>query len=141
MQPIAILYPVFVLIGLTFLLQMWMARERTGALQRGEVKVPDVALGQRAWPERPTQIANSFHNQLEMPVLFYVLAAFAMITSRGDIALVALAWAFVVLRIWHAYIHTTHNTVRQRFSIYAAGVIVLIIMWAYFAAQILTAGL
>ena len=140
MQPTVILYPVFVLISLTFLLQFWTARERTGALKRGEVKVPDIALGQRSWPARATQIANSFHNQLEMPVLFYFVVAFALITSRVDTVLVALAWAFAVLRLWHAYIHTTHNTARQRFLVYAAGVGVLMVMWVYFAAQVLAAG-
>ena len=131
MQPTAILYPVFVLIGLTFLLQMWMARERSGALQRGDVKVPDVALGQRAWPDRPTQIANSFHNQLEMPVLFYVLAAFAMITSRVDIVLVGFRMG--VRGSAHlARLSFTRRTTRcgNASPSTPSGVIVLIIMWA-----------
>jgi hypothetical protein len=140
MQPTAILYPVFVLIALTFFLQLWTARERTGALSRGEIKTGDIALGQRAWPERATQIANAFHNQLELPILFYILAAFALITSQVDAVLVALAWAFAVLRLWHAAIHTTHNVVRQRFYVFAAGATVLIAMWIYFAARVITAG-
>jgi hypothetical protein len=140
MQPTAILYPVFVLIALTFVLQLWTARERTAALRRGEVRIPDIALGQRAWPNRATQVANAFHNQLEVPILFYALAAFALVTSRVDTMLVVLAWAFAALRLWHAYIHTTHNNVRQRFFVYAASSIVLMAMWAYFAVQIAVAG-
>ncbi len=103
MQPTAILYPVFVQVALTFVLQIWMGRERVGALRRGEVKVPDIALGQRAWPTRATQVANAFHNQLELPLLFYVLVAFALITSRVDGPLVVMAWLFVGLRLVHAY--------------------------------------
>jgi hypothetical protein len=140
MQPTVILLPVFVLVGLTFFLQVWTLRERTGALRRGEVKMADIALGQRAWPPRATQIANAFHNQLEMPILFYLVVAFALITSRVDAVLVALAWAFAALRVWHAAIHTTHNIVRRRFYVFAAGSVVLMVMWGYFAAQVLTAG-
>jgi hypothetical protein len=117
-----------------------MGRERLSALQRREARIPDIALGQGAWPARATQVANAYHNQFELPVLFYFLAAFALITSRVDTVLVALAWVFVVLRLWHAYIHTTHNIVRQRFFVFLAGALVLMAMWAYFAAQLVLAG-
>jgi hypothetical protein len=140
MQPSAMLYPVFVQVALTFALQLWTARERTGAIRRGEVKASDIALGQRAWPDRATQISNAFHNQLELPLLFYALAAFALIMERVDAVLVALAWAFVGLRLWHAYIHTTHNVVRQRFYVFAVGSGVLMAMWAYFAVSIVSAA-
>jgi len=140
MQATAILYPVLVQVALTFFLQLWMGRERVGALQRGEIRIPDIALGQPAWPGRATQIANAFHNQLELPILFYFLAAFALITSRVDAVLVALAWAFVGLRLWHAFIHTTHNNVHARFYIFLAGAVVLMAMWAYFAAQLVLGG-
>jgi hypothetical protein len=140
MQATDILYPVFVQVALTLFLQLWMGRERIAALQRRETRIPDIALGQRAWPQRATQVANAFHNQLELPVLFYFLAAFALITSRVDAVLVALAWVFVALRYWHAYIHTTHNIVRRRFFVFFAGLVVLIAMWAYFAAQLIVAG-
>lgn len=140
MQPIAILYPVLVQVALTFALQIWMGRERIGALQRREARIPDIALGQHAWPERATKVANAYHNQLELPVLFYAVAAFALTTSRVDIVLIALAWVFVALRILHAYIHTTHNIVRKRFYVFLIGAVVLMAMWAYFAVQLIAAG-
>ncbi len=140
MQATAILYPVLVQVALTFFLQVWMGRERVGAIKRRETRIPDIALGQRAWPDRATQIANAFHNQLELPFLFYFLAAFALITSRVDAVLVALAWIFVALRLWHAFIHTTHNNVPRRFYVFFAGVMVLIAMWAYFAVQLILAN-
>jgi hypothetical protein len=141
MQGTAILYPVFVQVALTFVLQSWMARERTGAIKRGEVKAADIALRQPAWPKRALQVANAYHNQLELPVLFYVVVAFALITSRVDAILVVLAWLFVALRVWHAWIHTTHNIVRQRFYIFLASTVALIAMWAYFAGSFIAADL
>jgi hypothetical protein len=140
MQPTAILFPVFVQVALTFYLQLWMGFERVGALQRRELKIADIALGQRVWPVRATQVANAFHNQFELPVLLYVLVAFALITSRIDAVLVGLAWVFVALRLGHAFIHTTHNNVPRRFYVYLAGALVLMAMWAYFAVQLILAG-
>jgi len=140
MQPTAILFPVFVQVALTFYLQLWMGFERVGALRRRELRIADIALGQRVWPVRATQVANAFHNQFELPVLLYVLVAFALITSRIDAVLVGLAWVFVALRLWHAFIHTTHNNVPRRFYVYLAGALVLMAMWAYFAVQLILAG-
>jgi hypothetical protein len=75
-----VLAPVFALIALTFALQYWMAYLRIGAVSRGEVHTRDIALRQPNWPVRTTQVGNAYHNQLEQPVLFYVLVAFALLT-------------------------------------------------------------
>ena len=80
----AILLPLFVQVGLTFFLLFWMGFVRIGALKRREVAVPDIALRQPAWPERPTQIANAYHNQLELPLLFHVLVILALFTRKAD---------------------------------------------------------
>jgi hypothetical protein len=132
------LLPVFVEVGLTFILLLMTAVKRVSHLNTGEVKADDIALGEPGWPRRTTQYGNAFRNQLEVPVLFYVLIAFILITTAGDILLLALAWAFVVLRVIHAYIHTTNNIVIWRGRAYGAGVAVLIAMWVIFAVKILT---
>jgi hypothetical protein len=73
-----VLLPVFVQVGLTFALLFAMATARTQAIRAGETKLKDIALRQPNWPEHPTQIANCFSNQFELPVLFYVLIALAL---------------------------------------------------------------
>lgn len=137
MTQTAILYPVFVQVALTFFLQGWMRRERAGAVRRGEVDRKNVALRQPGWPPRTTQISNAFHHQLEVPILFYAVVAFLMITSQVDLLFVVLAWLFVLARLFHAYIHTTSNRQPHRFRAYAAGSVVLLAMWVVFAVRIL----
>jgi hypothetical protein len=141
MQPVDLLVPVFVQVGLTFFLAFWMARERVGALRRREVSLGDIALGQRTWPAQVTQVTNSYGSQFELPVLFYAVVAFALITSRADVVLLVLAWVFVLTRLWHAGIHTTSNNVLWRFRAFSTGVFVLLAMWLYFAASVISAGL
>jgi hypothetical protein len=131
-----VLLPVFVQVALTFVLIIWTARARLGALRAGDLKVRDIALGQNAWPARVTQISNCFQNQLELPILFYVLAILVLVTRQADVWFVLLGWAFVALRLLHALVHTTSNHVPTRFNLFAASAIVLMVMWAYFAARL-----
>ena len=135
----AVLLPLFVLVVLTFVLAFWTAHLRVGAIRRGEVRVRDIALREPNWGARETQVANAFHNQLELPLLFYVLTILAWITKQADLLFVVMAWVFVVLRLLHAAIHVTSNHVGRRFAAFAASVVVLAIMWLIFIVRILLA--
>ena len=134
----SVLLPVFVQVGLTFFLLLWMAGARRGALVRGETKLRDIALRQPNWPAQATQIGNCFSNQFEIPVLFYVLIAIALPLRHADYVTVLLSWVFVVTRFAHAGIFVTSNDVRTRSLAWFAGVLVLFAMWLYFAIKILT---
>ena len=134
-----ILLPVFVQVALTFVLLFGMGGARLAAIQAGDVKTRDIALGQQAWPERPTKIANCFGNQFQVPMLFYVLVALALFTRQADLLFVVMSWIFVVTRLLHAFIHVGSNYVRHRFYAYAVGVIVLLLMWIIFMLRILLA--
>ena len=89
------------------------------------------------WPKRETQIANAYHNQLELPVLFYVLTILAIVTRHADLPFVVLAWIFVASRLVHAYIHVTNNDVNRRGPSFGLGALVLTIMWLIFMICIL----
>ena len=96
MKDLSILYPVFVQVLLTFVLQMWMGRERLAAVRAGAVKRGEHAGAKPVWPERAGVVSNAFHNQLEMPMLFYAVVAFALIAGAADGIMLALAWAFAI---------------------------------------------
>ena len=133
----AILAPLFVLVALTFVLLFWMGGVRFAAARRGEVRVQDIALGQLNWPPRVQQISNCFHNQLQLPLLFYLLTVLALVLRKADLPFVVLAWIFVALRFVHAAIHVTSNRVIHRFQAFAAGAIILLLMWIVFAVRVL----
>jgi hypothetical protein len=132
-----VLLPVFVLVGLTFFLLLWMATVRTGALKGRETSLQDIALGQPNWPTKVTQIGNCFSNQFEIPVLFYILIALALPLRHADLFIVLMSWVFVVLRFIHAGVFVTSNNVQQRGLVWFSGVLVLLAMWLYFALKIL----
>jgi hypothetical protein len=133
----AVLLPLFVHVVLTFVLLVWMANLRTSAITGGAVSPSDIALREPGWPAQATQVANAFHNQLELPVLFYVLTILAWITRHADYLFVVMAWIFVALRLAHAFVHTTGNVVARRGAVFIAGAIVLALMWLIFMLRIL----
>jgi len=135
----AVLLPVFLLVGLTFYVLLLTGWLRYRAVKVGDTKMRDVALGQPNWPIRAMQYGNNYANQLQMPVLFYILVALALILHKTDTLFIVLSWVFVALRYAHAYIHITSNYVPNRFSTFVAGTLVLIVMWVIFAARILFA--
>ncbi len=132
-----VLLPVFVLVGLTFVLLLWMAGARWQALVGGGTRIRDIALGQPNWPVRATQIGNCFKNQFELPLLFYALIALAMPLRHADLFIVLMSWLFVVTRFVHTGIFVTSNDLKQRSLAWFAGVLVLFVMWLYFALRIL----
>jgi hypothetical protein len=132
-----VLLPVFVLVGLTFFLLLWMAGARRQALVGRQTRVRDIVLGQPNWPVRATQIGNCYMNQFELPLLFYILIALALPLRHADFVIVLLSWVFVVCRFAHAGIFVTSNDLNQRSLAWFAGVLVLFAMWLYFALKIL----
>lgn len=135
----SILAPLFVLIALTFFMLFYMGAVRFGALRRREVRIGDIALGQSNWPAYAAQGGNSYNNQFQLPVLFYVLVILAYIFKKADLLFVIMSWLFVVSRILHAYVHATSNNMRMRFTIFVVGAVVLMIMWIIFAVRMLLA--
>ena len=134
-----LLLPVFVQVALTFGLTLALGRSRVAAIKTGAVKLKDAAFRQDVWPDNVRKISNSYQNQLELPILFYALCAFALATGLADLTLTIGAWIFVILRCAHAYEHLGANNVVRRFQLFAAGVTVLVVLWLYFAARVLLA--
>ena len=132
-----VLLPVFVSVGLTFFLLLWMVTARTKAVKARETSLKDIAAGQPKYPARVAQIGNCFSNQFEVPLLFYFLIALALPLRRADLFIVLMSWVFVVTRFAHASIFVTSNNIQQRSLAWFAGALVLLAMWIYFALKLL----
>ncbi|HTT48425.1 MAG TPA: MAPEG family protein [Pseudolabrys sp.] len=131
-----VLLPLFVEVALTLGLLVWLFLLRRHDLVSRTVHPSKIALREPNWPQRTQQIANSFSNQFELPVLFYVLTILAIVTHHADIVFIVLAWIFVIGRLGQAYVHTTSNRVMLRGSWYGISALALIVMWIIFAVRI-----
>ncbi len=134
----AVLLPLFVEVVLTFALMLWMGVLRSRDYRSGAVNPQDVALREPNWPKRTAQAANSYSNQFELPVLFYVLTILEWVTRHAGVLFVLLAWIFVIFRVLQAYVHVTSNIVRLRGAFFSISALVLMIMWALYIIEVLT---
>ena len=133
-----VLLPLFVEVLLTFGLYFWMAWLRTSLIRSRAVHPRDIALREPNWPPHVLQVANAAHNQLELPLLFYVLTILSIMTHGADVIFIVLAWIFVLSRLAHAWVHTTSNRISVRGPVFGLGLLVLLIMWLIFIIRILT---
>jgi hypothetical protein len=63
---------------------------------------------------------------MEQPTLFYALIFYLQLSGQTDATNVALAWAYVGLRIIHSLVQGTINRVAIRFLVFALSSLVLI---------------
>jgi hypothetical protein len=131
-----ILLPLFVQVALTFGLGFWLGGSRVPAVRRGEVKPRDIALREPNWPKHMLQIGNSYQNQFEVPVLYYLLTVLAIVTKQADLLFVLLSWVFALSRLAHAYVHVTDNHLGRRGALFGVGAAVLAIMWLIFVVRV-----
>lgn len=121
---------------LTFVVLVLMGRERVPRVMSGEISMADIAVERTAYPLRARLLSNSFDNQFQLPILFYVAALLALWSGAVGWVEVVLAWLFVVLRYVHAAIHTSTNNLLPRFSAYTAGMVVLMMLWLWLLVRL-----
>lgn len=124
-------------IVLTFSILVLMGRERVPRVTSGEIAIDKIAVDKSAWPPRARLVSNSFDNQFQLPVLFYVAALLALWAGGISWIDILLAWAFVIFRYAHAIIHVTTNHVQSRFAAYTAGLAALALLWLWLVVRLL----
>ena len=137
MQGEAIFWPILSQVGLTYGIYALVSRRRIAAITAGEAKVGDFRIPTNE-PERSASAIRNLINQYELPVLFYACCLCLFVLSAAGTAAVLLAWAFVASRGVHAYFHVTSNRVRYRRPAFIAGFLILLIMWLFVAARLIT---
>ena len=126
----AIFLPVAALVALTFGVALLLLRARFRAAARRQVTPGDFRYGEsERVPPQARLPSRNLVNLLEMPVLFYVACVILYVIGAVDGAALALAWAYVASRLVHSLIHLTYNNVFHRLAAFAAGNVVLLIIW------------
>lgn len=123
----------------TFGIAALMLLSRVRSIQNGQVKIKYFRVYQGSeLPDRIAVIGRHYDNQFQVPVLFLATCACFIALNKADVLSLILAWTFVITRIIHSFIHLGKNNVAQRAAAFAAGWVVIMLMWAqlmYFAAD------
>jgi hypothetical protein len=137
----AILYPILVLAAWTGLVLLLIPVTRVRAGFRREVKVDDFKFGESASVPSHVSVPNrNYMNLLEAPMLFYVACVLLFVTTGVTFLAVALAWAYVALRIVHSLIHLTYNRVQHRLVAFAMSNVVLAALWVVAGARVVSSS-
>ena len=137
MNQTAIFYPIAAMMGLVAIVTALMLKERVAEMKAKRIhpnKVPSST--QMSQVLQNTRAADNYKNLAEMPILFYVLCLALFATQSVTTTWLVAAWAYVVLRYVHSFIHIGYNVVMHRFYVFAASLTLLFCMWAVFVWQL-----
>lgn len=129
MEKTLILYPMFALVLWTFFVGALQARYTKRAVLEGlNPNYFRHKLGYEP-PHYLLSVSQHFNNLFEMPVLFYGGIMTVYITGTNNIALLALAWTYVVTRLLHSRQHLADKHLLKRRDTFFASYFVLLAFW------------
>lgn len=119
------------LVLLTFGVLLTMFRTRMKLLAKDQLDIGYFQVYQGDEPEASLRLSRHFSNLLESPTLFYAACLAGMVTHQSSVALQSLAWAYVLARCVHSYIHLGKNKLQNRVGAYFLSGSLLVGMWGY----------
>lgn len=134
-----ILYPSIAMFLLTagMIVAMGLTRRRLVRSREVSIKYYQLFEGEDRQPERLRVLTRHVQNHFEIPPLFHAGVLMAYVSGQVGIASVVLAWAYVLLRCVHSWIHLGSNNVTWRFNVFACSFAVLALLWLLTLAGLL----
>jgi hypothetical protein len=135
--PSAIFWPAIFQVLLTLIVATRMYVTRVAEMRARRVN-PQALATRREAATRLENVAaaDNFRNLFELPVLLFAICPALYVTGHVIPLQLGLAWAFVLSRYAHSFIHVTYNRVMHRFQVYLLGMICVLAMWVIFAVQL-----
>jgi len=131
----AIFWPVLAQVLLTYVIYVLVSARRVGAIKAGTAKPSDFRVPSIE-PEPSATAARNLSNQFELPVLFFAASLSLFVTGGAGLAAIVVAWAFVLSRAAHAYVHLTSNRLRIRRPLFIVSLLVNFVQWLLLAIHI-----
>lgn len=126
-----LLLPLLAQVALTFIIMTSMYRGRVAEMKLKGIHPQRIKTREKSrhFLTNSAPASDNFSNLFELPVLFYTAILLTLILMMQDSILVILAWAFVISRYLHSFIHVTYNRVTHRFYIFLLSSFVLLAYW------------
>lgn len=142
MPAFPLLWPVIAMTALIFVVWLVLLVQRVRHIRGNPPTGEAFATGasMKRYFEPVEWSANNLTNLFELPVLFFVLALLLIQTELASHIQVVLAWAYVVLRAAHSYVHIVVRKVTLRAPLYWLSTVVLLAMWVGFTIDAASAA-
>lgn len=134
-----ILAPVIALVAWSLLMLIWLYLTRIPAIRAAEMRLDPQAVKGEQMAQLPAKVrwkADNYNHLMEQPTLFYALALSLALLGAGEGLNLALAWAYVGLRVAHSLVQALINIIEVRFVVFILASLVLITL-AIRAVQLL----
>lgn len=83
-------------------------------------------------PDNFLVLERHVDNQFQVPTLFLITGLTAIVLENETLLVQILAWAFVLTRFLHTYIHLGRNNILHRAAVFGTGWSALIAIWILF---------
>jgi len=123
------LAPVVSLVAWSMVMWAWMYVTRIPAIRRARMKLdPNAPRGEQmsTLPPEVRWKADNYNHLMEQPTLFYAVALSLALLGRGGGANLALAWAYVGMRVVHSIVQATWNKIEVRFATFFLSSLLLV---------------
>lgn len=111
--------PVVALVIWSMIMLIWLYGTRIPAMQKAKIKPGEATKAQmEALPGGAPNVANNYNHLMEQPTLFYAIALALSLLSVNAWGVLALAWAYVALRVIHSLVQALGNRIEIRFALF-----------------------
>lgn len=126
-KAIIILIPLY--FAYTIALGLVMFVKRFKAIKNKTIRLSYFRDYQGEVPQELEVYKNHFENQFQVPVIFMAACLAIALLKLASPFVVVLAYAFIISRLAHSYIHLINNNVRHRGLVYIFGALCVLGLW------------
>lgn len=124
-----ILTPVLALVAWSLVIWFWMYATRIPAMRKAGINPQEAARTRTLnLPNDVMNVADNYNHLMEQPTIFYALVFYVYLAGTESLLNIALAWAYVLLRVVHSFIQIFGNIIVARFSVFTISTLCLVVM-------------
>lgn len=125
MEQTQIFWPMLVQVSLSVSILFWLAYSRISRIAKQGM----TEIRKTGFPAHVNNASDNFKNQFEIPVLFYALCLFFVVTNGVTQIVLISVWVFVLARLLHAFIQLTKNVIfPYRFGAFLISALTIVFM-------------
>lgn len=130
-------WPMFAMVVLTYAVLGINFAWRYKSVRSGQVRLGYYKVFEGDAPLHIKAGTRHYANLFELPVLFYAACCTALAVNLQSPLMLFFAWAFVVARVVHSFIHMRGNKVLHRLVAFWCSVLALFGVWLVLALRFL----
>lgn len=126
-----ILAPLAALVLWSLVMWAWLYATRIPVIRKNRIPLDPRRSKEEFNAQIPPTVrwkADNYNHLMEQPTLFYAVVLALHVAGAGSDINIALAWAYVGLRVLHSLVQALVNVVMVRFALFMVASLVLLVL-------------